>query len=161
MANPRIRIKRGFGIPIENDEILLSRGELAFDESNNKLYIGKGLADTPVSGNPSQAEELVDLSKFQYIVNNVETLTENQEITLIVYARENIELKFLDVFVETGSLNYELIKSNGISTEDEVLLSSPAIELFDAFLMEGERLYLKLSGLNDDPENLTIQLTYR
>lgn len=161
MSTPRIRIKRGFGIPIENDEILLSRGELAFDESNNKLYIGKGLADSPITGNPSQAEELVNLSKLQYIVRTIEMPIEEQEIILILRAREEIELKFLDVSSEIGFFNYELFKSNGISTEDESLLVGPNTDFFNTFLLVGEKLYLKINQLSTDLENITIQLAYR
>jgi len=170
MANPRIRIKRGFGIPIENDEILLSRGELAFDESENKLYIGKGLAENPISENPSQANELVIINSSNYITKTIENLYDDQEIILILYAKQNVSLISLNIFIETGSCNYILYKTNNESTDDITLLSESFVSDMDGIInnqfisqetLETEqKLYLKINTVNTGSQNLTVELVY-
>jgi hypothetical protein len=167
-TTPRIRIKRGFGPPIEDNEVLLSRGELAFDESSNFLYVGKGLADQPVSGNPSQANEVVVINKPKYLTKTIETPQEGQNVILILGTKEGFDLSSVSFHLMSGSCEFALYSGN--FTTNDVLVDdiSGFIEegdllTFDSVSFqfnENSILYLSISNVSTNTTDLTIQITY-
>jgi hypothetical protein len=164
--NPIIKIKRGFGPPIENDQILLSRSELAFDEIANNLYIGKGLADGPVEGFPTQANELVVINSPKIFTKTIETPEENKNYILILQTFDYFKLNSISCYVENGSCDLSFYVGD-FSSNDEIIenltLSENLIGKIDNLFLSVEQnkiLYIQIENVLAETENLTIQITY-
>jgi hypothetical protein len=165
-VNPRIRIKRGFGPPIENNEILLSRGELAFDEFFNKLYIGKGTDPTPVSNNPTQAEEIVIINSLKHSTSTFYNLNSNPINIITLSTPDSFFVEKIDIHIMIGSCDVE-IKYGNISTDDvsvgQFFLQENDLEslVVQSFVPENQIVYAIITNASVDSSGLTIQHTYR
>lgn len=168
MATRRIRIKRGAGDPISNNQILLAQSELAFDETKNKLFIGVGLNTTnaPLT-NPKQSIDYFLINKLNYVVKTIANPTNNQKIILIPYVAEEIIIESIAGFTDQGTCSIKLI-NDGYNTTDVTLDSSflinstPDIEnLFSIVGYSGNTISAIISNVTGDPTELHLQLNYR